>query len=388
MGRTSPNPPVGAVVVRNGEVLGTGATCEYGCDHAEVMALSSVRDRGLDPSGAEIYVTLEPCNHYGKTPPCTEGLISSGIRKVYIPLLDPNPMVAGRGVERLRQAGIEVQILDEWADSASDMLRPFRKIILTGKPFVIAKSAVTIDGRIATSTGDSRWISGAASRLFVHKLRNRVDAVVIGKNTFMHDNPKLTVRPGDFGDEEYEECRRSAESMMGRRNYLIKKLFQEKDSDVRDPLRVVIGLPADITGEEPMFIDKNHLVFIDEHEHALLVKKGLMPVLERINHRVINPDDRTGTVRQVLKHLAEAGVMFLMVEGGSGINASFLDSGAVDQFMYIIAPRVAGGGIPAINGKGPGRMSDSLVLTDITSCMIGQDVMFTGYREEYHQIKE
>lgn len=380
MGRTSPNPPVGAVIVRDGKVLGSGGTCAYGCDHAEVMAISNTRNNGFDPTGAEIYVTLEPCNHYGNTPPCTEGIISSGIRKVYIPVLDPNPLVAGKGVRRLREAGIEVEMLERYSSASADLLRPFKKIIETRRPFVINKTAETLDGRIATASGDSRWISSPAARLLVHRLRNRVDAIIIGKNTLESDNPKLTVRFEDFSDEEIRECMRSADMILGRDNYMLRSLLAVRDRDVRDPLRVVIGLPESVKGDEAVFHDKNHLVFITEEDHNSFLKNGRDGILDCMNISIIDSIDHTTAIDKILGSLAERGIMQVMVEGGGGINASFLDSGATDQFMYIIAPRIAGGGIPVINGKGPVKMGDSLVLKDVTACMLGGDVLFTGYR--------
>ena len=382
MGRTSPNPPVGAVVARDGRVLGSGGTCSYGCDHAEVMAISNTRKNGFNPAGAEIYVTLEPCNHYGKTPPCTEGIISSGIRKVYLPVLDPNPLVAGKGVRRLREAGIEVEILERYSDASADLLRPFKKIIETGRPFVLNKCAETLDGRIAASSGDSRWISSPASRLLVHRLRNRVDAIIIGKNTLAGDNPKLTVRLQDFSEEESSECMRSADILLGRDNYMLRSLLAAGETDIRDPLRVVIGLPEDIKGDEAVFHDKNHHAFITEDDYNSFVKAGKSGILNGINISVIDTNDRIAVVDKVLCSLGEKGVMFAMVEGGGAINASFLESNSTDQFMYIISPRIAGGGIPVINGSGPEHMADSLRLNDVTACMLGGDMLFTGYRKK------
>ena len=187
-GYTSPNPPVGAVVVKDGRIISSGGTQFCGGDHAEVCAINSA---GGDADGAELYVTLEPCSHYGKTPPCTDKIISSGIKRVYLPILDSNPKVSGNGVRILRDNGIEVIIVEEFKDYAIDMYRSFFTLINKKRSYLIHKSAVTLDGFIADANGSSKWISNEISRYISHRLRAVNDAVIIGKNTLLADNPSL-----------------------------------------------------------------------------------------------------------------------------------------------------------------------------------------------------
>ena len=197
LGRTAPNPPVGAVLVRDAEVVGEGFHPAAGQAHAEIFALREARERAR---GSELYVTLEPCCHQGRTGPCTTALIEAEVARVYVGTLDPNPQVAGQGLEKLRQAGIEV-ICDVLRSECRELIAPFAKHIINGMPYVVYKAAMTLDGQTATPSGDSRWISCAASREIVHQLRNQVDGIMVGSGTVVADNPLLTTRlPGESRD--------------------------------------------------------------------------------------------------------------------------------------------------------------------------------------------
>lgn len=386
MGKTSPNPAVGALIVKDGKIVGRGGTGACGSDHAEVTALKDARNSGADLNGAEIYVSLEPCSHYGKTPPCTEAIISSGIKKVYVPILDPNPLVAGRGVNRLIEAGVEVEMLHQYSGAAADLLRGFKKFILRGRSYIINKCAVTLDGKIATSSGDSKWISSEPSRLLVHKLRSRVDAVIIGKNTFINDNPSLNVRPDDFDEHAREVFEGKGVELNGRRNFFLEQLMKSEPDPMAEPLRVLIGMP-DIIPEKCNFLrNENYVIIAGEKSYykALNANPALKAEAEKLNLYVGKDNTPEEEIDFIFKVLKERGVMHAMLEGGGGVNGTFFNSGAIDQFMYIIAPKVAGNGIPPIRGAGFEKMSDSLLLHDITTAMIGVDLLYCGYREQYN----
>jgi len=385
MGKTSPNPSVGAVIVKGGRIIGQGGTQNYGGPHAEVVAINDAIDHGEDLAGAEIFVSLEPCSHYGKTPPCTEAIIKSGIKKVYLPLLDPNPLVSGSGVQRLIDAGVEVEIMHGFSSMAADLLRGFKKYILRGKPFIINKCAMTLDGKIAANTGDSKWISSDSSRLLVHKLRSKVDAVIIGKNTFLNDNPSLNVRPEDFSQEAYRPFIKGVE-LNGRYNFFLDELFKSDLDKTIEPLRVLIGMPDYIPEKSNFFRNDNYVIITSEKSYWEKTKKN--PVLKNFDFKdhlfVGEYDDPHREVDFVYEVLKSKGVMNAMLEGGSGINGTFFMAGAIDMFMYIIAPKVAGNGIPPIKGEPIEKIADSLLLYDVTSATIGPDLLFCGYREQYN----
>lgn len=386
MGCTSPNPAVGAVIVKKGKVIGTGGTGAYGCDHAEVTAIKDARSRGEDLDGAEIFVSLEPCGHYGKTPPCTEAIISAGIKKVYSPIPDPNPAVSGRGFTRLAEAGVEVKIMHEFADHASDLLRGFKKLILRGDPFIINKCALTLDGRIATSSGDSKWISNEYSRLVAHRLRRISDAIIIGKNTFMNDNPSLTVRFNDFGNDVAEYMKSDKVCFSGRRNYFIEQVVRTELENAGDPLRVLVGIPDSLPQSCNMFRDDNYVIIagIDEYAKKTAGSAALKDRLDRLNLVTGDFANRGEEIRFIMEYLRGRGVLTALLEGGGGLNGAFHDAGEVDQYIYIIAPKVLGSGLSPVRGTERENISDSIRLQDITSVMLGEDVLVCGYREKYN----
>lgn len=378
-GRTSPNPPVGAVIVRNGTIIAEGGTGPYGSHHAEVNA---IRNAAEQVRGADLYVTLEPCSHVGKTPPCTQAVIEAGIARVFCPLVDPNPLVSGRGLAALREAGVEVHIMNDLAPGALDLIRPFKKHILRKRPFVIAKNAVTLDGRIATTAGDSRWISGGVSRRAVHRLRSRVDACVVGKNTLVRDDPSLDVRFGDF-----EGIPPTDTVMMGRDNFYLRQVLSGVPiEDYENPLRVIVGLPDDLTRPYRAFRDEKHVVY--ERRVTFAARAAAHPAwarqAERLNLELIDAASPVEEIPLVMNDLARRGVLAAVLEGGGGLAGSFFDAGEIDQFITFVAPRVAGNGIASLLARGADRMDESLDLHDVSVVMVGADVMIAGYREAYH----
>jgi len=343
-GTTSPNPNVGCVIVRDGVVIGGGATQPPGKAHAEVVALLEAGDAAR---GASVYVTLEPCAHTGRTGPCTDALIAAGVAEVHIALLDPDPNVSGEGVRRLEAAGIAVHIGDGQAE-ASRLLEGYLKHRRTGIPFVIAKFAATLDGKIAAASGDSRWVAGEEARAWAHEFRTRVDAIMCGVNNVLLDDPQLTARPGGM-------------------------LAQHQ------PLRVV----ADSRGRTP----PSARVLSPEASTLIATTAAAAPewirAMERNGAEVcVLPADGRGRVdlRELLARLGERGVLTLLVEGGGVLHASFFEQGLVDKVHAIIAPKIIGGtAYPAVAGKGVDRMADAIVLSEVETQRLGDDIAITGY---------
>jgi len=346
-GRTSPNPMVGAVLVKQGRVLGEGYHRRAGEDHAEVIALREAGDRA---SGATLYVTLEPCSHYGRTPPCTDQIIQTGIQRVVASMADPNPLVLGGGFERLRQAGIRVEtgLMEEASRTLNEA---YIKFITTGLPFVILKGATSLDGKIATVTGESRWITGPPARERVHRLRNEVDAVMVGISTILKDDPRLTTRlPCGVG---------------------------------KDPLRIVLDshaqLPLDARVINPSSSARTLLITSSsspQEKREDLQKRG-------VEVWCMELEERSGKIplRPLLKRLAEWNVMSLMIEGGSELNASALQEGIVDKVVLFLAPRLIGGAtaLSWIGGAGVRELRESYSLKKVSLERMGDDIMFSGY---------
>lgn len=385
-GLTSPNPAVGAVIVKNGEIAGEGGTGRYGADHAEVTAIKNARGAGVDLEGSEIFVTLEPCSHYGKTPPCTKAIVESGIKKVHIPILDPNPVVSGRGVRALIESGVEVNIMHSHSHRASDMIRSFKKHILRGLPFVINKCAVTLDGRIATTTGDSKWISNDYSRLLVHKLRAKADAIIVGANTVLRDNPMLNVRMNDFDSEIHKTLAASADAIAGKGNFFISELLRREIKEYSDPLRVMIGLPEKISIDCNLLRDNNYVIIAGraDFERAVKSNSDFAESVSRLNIVTGEFDSHEESVHFALDILKGRGVKTALLEGGGALNGSFFNAGEIDQFMYVIAPKVIGSGISPVNGRESYQMSDALNLRDLSTVMLGDNLLINGFKEFYN----
>ena len=345
-GRTSPNPAVGAVVVKDGKIVGRGFHRKAGGPHAEVEALDTA---GEEARGATLYVTLEPCNHHGRTPPCTEAIIDAGITEVFYAVGDPNPGVVGRGHERLIEDGITVhQGLCE--DEARHLNRFFFHFIRERIPYVIAKYAASLDGKIATWSGQSQWITGPAARQKGQSLRQMVDAVVIGAGTALADDPRLTVRmPGE---------------------------------EIRHPLRVVLDsrgrVPLEAKLYQPGLPGQTVVAATDAMPsmyRAALEKQGV--------DTLIAPASKEGRVdlSAVLTALAERKVMSLMVEGGSEVLGAFFESGLVNEVWAFLAPMIIGGtDAPGpVGGSGFSTLAQACRLSGITTESIEDDVLIRGY---------
>ncbi len=388
MGKTSPNPSVGAVIVRDGNIIAEGITKPCGFDHAEVTAIKAA---GEAARGSEMYVTLEPCCHYGKTPPCTRAIIEAGIRRVHIPLLDPNPRVSGQGVIALKEAGVEVIFHSECAGYAADLIRPFKKYILRKRPFVIMKLAITLDGHTATEQGDSKWISNEYSRFVVHRMRSLCDGIIVGKNTIGADDPSLTVRFGDFTDEVKEAFRKSAFTISGSDNFILQSLLGKGNvfSEVRNPLRVLFGLPEYMGRTAKVFRDANYIIFETERNRQKLLDghndSGVLKKDYDEGRLFFLPDASSSEqVSAALDVLGQRGMLLTILEGGARLAGSFYDAGEIDQFVCFIAPKILGGGRPVMIAKSPLKMAESLQLKDASAVMLRGNLMVWGYAREFN----
>jgi len=341
-GRTSPNPMVGAVLVKRGKVVGDGYHARAGEPHAEIVA---IKNAGEKVKGATLYLNLEPCTHYGKTPPCVPALIKAGVRRVVVGMEDPNPLVKGRGLVHLKQAGLDVNvgILEKECHRLNEA---FCKYIVKHEPFIILKMAATLDGKLATRNGESQWITGEASRRFVHRLRDQVDGVVVGIGTVLKDDPMLTAR-----------------IKGGRDPYRI--VF---DSRLRIPENArVVGLSPSKT-----IVAATEMASQDKIER--LQKKGV---------RVLISDSKSGKVdlKSSLLKLGNLGLMSLLVEGGSQINGSFLDQGLIDKIFLFLSPKLIGDPMaPGIfSGTGVASLKEAVSIKDLKVRKIGEDILLEGY---------
>ncbi len=341
--RPSPNPKVGAVVVKGGVVVGEGAHQYAGGPHAEVVALAKA---GEQARGADLYVTLEPCCHWGRTPPCTDAVIAAGIARVIIGMKDPDAKVAGKGIEKLTEAGIEVvgPVLEEECARINRAYIYNRKS-KTGLVWVTLKLAMSLDGRIATRTGDSKWITGEKSRAYVQKLRANVDAILIGANTARIDNPRLTARLGK------------------------KTLY---------PKRVILSSDCNLPTDLAMF---------SEPGETIVMTTGLAPAenrqrLEAVGASVIAVQDDIGQpyLDDVLKTLGEMGCLSVLIEGGGELAASFIEDESVCDVAFFYGPVIIGGkdAVPGIGGVGEERMATCPRLSKVTIRRLGEDFLLTG----------
>ncbi|VEN75218.1 Diaminohydroxyphosphoribosylaminopyrimidine deaminase / 5-amino-6-(5-phosphoribosylamino)uracil reductase [Candidatus Desulfarcum epimagneticum] len=343
-GFVSPNPMVGAILVKDGRVISEGYHRRFGSDHAEVEAIQKA---GGAARGATLYVTLEPCDHFGKTPPCSKRILEAGIARVVSAMEDPNPEVKGNGHRRLKAGGVEVTtgVFEKKARRLNEI---FIKHISTGLPFVIAKCAATLDGFIATKTGDSRWVSGEASRRYVHRLRHTVDAIMVGAGTARTDDPSLTTR---------------LEGLEG-----------------RDPIRVILDPVLSIS-------EKARALTLESDAQTILVAGPGAPekkkkAIEKTGARVMEAPEKDGLtdMKWLRARLGEMGISGLLIEGGSRVMASAFRAGIVDKVVFFYAPKImAGGGFPICGGPGPDSMDGCVRLTDVSARMSGDDVMIEGY---------
>jgi diaminohydroxyphosphoribosylaminopyrimidine deaminase/5-amino-6-(5-phosphoribosylamino)uracil reductase len=345
LGFVEPNPMVGCVIVRGGAVVGEGFHERFGEPHAEVQALAAAGDAA---KGATAYVTLEPCCHQGKTPPCTQALIRAGLKRVVIPVQDPFPQVAGRGIAELRAAGIQCDVGVRSAD-ANWLLAPYRKLITTGRPWIIAKWAMTLDGKLATHSGDSQWISSEASRAVVHQLRGRVDAVMVGSGTARTDDPLLTARPANVAD--------------------IKRIAT----------RIVVDSAASLSPESRLVetaADVPVLVAAANEAAPEACRRLADAGVEVVRF----PGTHDARLEALLAELGRRRMTNLLVEGGHRLLGMLFDMRAIDEVHVFIAPKLAGGGTAPtpLGGAGIERMADALALADISIEELDGDVYVHG----------
>ncbi len=388
-GFVEPNPMVGCVIVRDGQVLGEGFHRKFGGPHAEVEA---IRAAGIDTEGATCYVTLEPCSHQGKTPPCVNEILCSGIRRVVVAMRDPNLMVNGRGLEILRRSDLEVTegVLEQ---ESRDLNAPYLTRIEKKRPWILAKWAMTLDGRTASRTASSQWISGEASRQTVHRLRARMDAIVVGSETSLADDPQLTVRLPKYVVDEKTANRKPIRVVLDSRARLpLESQLVRTAGDV--PVLVVVSPDA----------DENRVKRLKNAGCQILDLPQRIPDRETLRSRKRSRDFRLSTVsedtsprssidatelrrniyrqrmKHLLQHLAEQGVTNLLVEGGSRVFGTLFDMKAMDEVHVFIAPKLIGGtsAYPAIRGLGLPEMDFASRLIDPETEILENDIYIHG----------
>lgn len=346
-GMTSPNPLVGAVLVKRGQIIGKGYHRKAGLPHAEIEAFINAEKNGHKVKGSTLYVSLEPCCHREKkTPPCTDAIIEKGVSEVIVGTLDPNPRVSGNGVKSLEDADIRVTagVLEE---KARELNEAFNKYITTGTPFVTLKLAATLDGKIATHSGDSKWIGSERQRKEGHRLRNLADAVMVGTGTVLKDNPKLNVR-------------------------LLKKAG-------RQPVPVVLDMKLKTPVSSNIFSAHENVIIVTGKSHD----KNRRRKLEAVGATVIESKAGRGgllDLREVARRLGKMEITSLLIEGGSRTAAFALKSGIVDKVVFFYAPRVIGAeGLSMVGNMGISRVSDSLNIERVKITKLGEEFIVEGY---------
>jgi len=345
-GRTSPNPMVGAVLVKDGRVIGKGYHAKAGAPHAEIEAFQDARE---DLQGATLYVTLEPCCMYGKTPPCTDAVIRAGIRRVVAAMIDPNPRVSGKGIQRLRDAGIHVDV-GILEDQARRLNEAFIKYQTTGLPFVISKFAMSLDGKIATKTGDSKYITNEESRAYVHALRDQIDAIMVGIGTVLADDPLLTTRL--------------------------------PDAHAKNPDRIIVDTHLSIPLNAKVVTDVSKArttIFtgadVDQQKIQQLRKGGV-----DIQTAAYDESGKLDLC-QVFEISGKYGVLSILLEGGAEINGSAFRHHLVDKVLVFIAPMIIGGkgARSPVEGTGIEALRDAVQLSQVTTQRFGDDILIEGY---------
>jgi diaminohydroxyphosphoribosylaminopyrimidine deaminase/5-amino-6-(5-phosphoribosylamino)uracil reductase len=340
IGYVNPNPMVGSVIVKDGEIVGQGYHSCFGKEHAEIIALRNAGEKARD---ATLYVNLEPCCHYGKTPPCTDAIIKAGIKRVVIGIVDPNPLVNQKGIEILKQHQIEVTTGVE-ESACKELNRVFIKYITTGMPYVTLKIAQSLDGRIATSTGNSQWITSHQARIEAHRIRSESDAIIVGIGTVLADNPQLTVR-----------------HVKG-----------------RNPVRVVL--------DNHLQIPLQCQLLTDNHVHKTIVattSKDTAKIsrIEKTGVHVWQTEKNENgriSIPQLLKKLANARMSAVMVEGGARVYTSFLKEKMVDRIVMALAPKIIGTGIEAIGDLGILDVDNSIELINVKTKRLGPDLLVSA----------
>lgn len=338
-GRTSPNPAVGSVIVKNGRVIAEGYHKKAGGPHAEAAALSTIKNGA---KGSTLYVTLEPCCHFGRTPPCTDAIISSGIKRVVIGAVDPNPRVSGRGIALLRKAGVQVTsgVLESECGKLNEA---YNRYITAGVPFITLKLAQTLDGRTAAAGGESKWITGEPARTLVHRMRSRSDAVMVGVSTVLADDPELNVR-----------------HVRG-----------------KDPLKVVLDSRLKTPLGARVFRGKRLLIFTTRAATPARIKKAAAAGAEVV---VVGAAKGGVDLKRVFRELAKREVISVLVEAGSTLAASLLRRGLADKLSVFVSPMVIGSeGLPAVGPLGVKRLKDALRIEELAVKRAGLDILVEGY---------
>ncbi len=339
---TSPNPLVGALIVKNGKIISEGYHQKFGSPHAEIEALNRAGKKSI---GATLYVTLEPCSTYGKTPPCTEAIKQSKIKKIVIGAIDPNPKHFGKSLRFFKNNGIQIKtkVLEEFALKQNES---FVKWIKTGLPFVTLKMAQSLDGKIASRTGSSRWISGKKAREWVHGLRSESDAVLVGKNTLLRDDPRLTVRNGKV---------------------------------TKSPWRIVLDSNGEISKSARIFDQKGQTILVCSDKKT----KDVIKKFKGKNVTILPVKEKNGRVNlaQLLKHLGSLGISSLLVEGGGEVAWSFIEGNFVDKLYWVIAPKIIGGrdAKTSIEGDGVTLLDNAPKVRPSAIQFLGEDLLFEGY---------
>ena len=363
-GFVNPNPMVGCVVVKDNEIITEGYHEYYGGFHAERNALTNTT---ADCKDATLYVTLEPCCHYGKTPPCTEIIIEKSIKKVVVGLLDPNPLVAGKGIKILEDAGIEV-VTGVEVDKIKELNKVFLKYINTKRPYVLLKTAMTIDGKIASYTGDSKWITNEKSRKLVHKLRSEMMGIVAGIGTVKADNPMLNSR--------LEVQQPTANSQQ---------------PNVHQPIRIIVDTKASISLESNIVKTANEyrtILAVSDQLSAISCQQSAngqqskVEMLKSLNVEILYCKEKDGHVdiNDLMIKLGQKGIDSILLEGGATLNAAFLEAGCVDEVYAFIAPKIIGGehSKSPVGGQGIELMKDAIVLNDIKIETFDNDILIKG----------
>ncbi|OGP11758.1 MAG: riboflavin biosynthesis protein RibD [Deltaproteobacteria bacterium RIFCSPLOWO2_12_FULL_43_16] len=349
IGKTSPNPAVGAVIVKNGRIVGRGYHRKAGLAHAEINAL---REAGIKAKGADIYITLEPCNHFGRTPPCAEAIVRAGIKNIFIGMKDPNPLVAGKGITRLKNAGIKVEtgILEQECKYINEA---YIKYIITKTPFVTLKLASTLDGKIATASGESKWITGETARRYAHRMRAEADAVMVGIGTVIADDPELTVR-------------------------LVKG---------KNPVRIVVDSRLRMPANAKILNQHKGSVIIatikkKSQESEVRNQEKKIKALNASGADVLLLHSRNGKVdlKALMKELGKREITSLIIEGGGSLAASAIKEGIVDKITIFVAPKFFGKeGLSMIGELGIRRLKDAICLSRLECRKLGDDLLLEGY---------